>query len=129
MGGCYAPIAAIPTRCIRWGGRLDGSRIASGSWDNTVQVWDVSSGRLLRSYTHSGYSTWINTLGWSPDGSRVSPPAPTDQTVQVWDVSNGQLLRTYSGHSDSVETLAWSPNGSRIASGSEEKTGAGLGRQ
>ncbi len=87
--------------------------------DKTVQVWEVSSGRLLRTY--SGHSDLVWTLAWSPDGSRIASGS-WDKTVQVWEVSSGRLLRTYSGHSDWVYTLAWSPDGSRIASGSDDKT-------
>ena len=92
----------------------DGSRIASGSIDKTMQIWEVSSGRLLRTY--SGHSNAVWTLAWSPDGSRIA------SGTYVWEVSSGRLLRTYRGHANEVYTLAWSPDGSRIASGSSDKT-------
>ncbi len=102
MADFYAPIAFIPLRCRHWHGSPDGSRIASGSWDKKVQVWEVSSGRLLRTY--SGHSDYVRTLAWSPDGSRIASGS-NDKKVQVWEVSSGRLLRTYSGHSSYVLTL------------------------
>ena len=60
---------------------LDGSRLASGSLDNTMQVWEVSSGRLL--HTYRGHSNTVRTLAWSPDGSRIASGSD-DKTVQVW---------------------------------------------
>nr|HET6903982.1 serine/threonine-protein kinase [Ktedonobacteraceae bacterium] len=104
-------------RALAWS--PDGSRIASGSDDKTAQVWEASSGRLLRSYR--GHSDSIWTLAWSPDGSRIASGS-MGETVQVWEVSSGRLLRSYRGHSGPVWMLAWSPDGSRIASGSRDKT-------
>ena len=102
-------------RTLAWS--PDGSRIASGSWNETVQVWDVKSGRLL--FTYNSHSAGVSTLGWSPDGSRIASGSG-DKTVQIWEVKSGRLLLTYSGHSAYVRTLGWSPDGSRIASGSED---------
>ncbi len=59
----------------------DSSRIASGYYDKTVQVWEVNSGRLL--LTYHGHSNRVNTLAWSPDGSRIASGSQ-DNTVQVW---------------------------------------------
>lgn len=48
----------------------DGTRIASGSNDDTAQVWDASTGRVRVTYTaHSGT---VYTVVWSPDGMRIA---------------------------------------------------------
>lgn len=106
-----------PVRTLAWS--PDGSRIASGSDDKTVQVWDAGSGRLL--CTYHGHSIQVNEVAWSSDGSRIAS-ASLDGTIQVWDASSERLLLTYRGHTGMVYTLAWSPDGSRIASGSDDKT-------
>src|ERR1700755_2534440 len=48
----------------------DGSRVASGSSDNTVRVWDVQTGECQ--HTLEGHSSWVNSVVFSPDGSRVA---------------------------------------------------------
>lgn len=43
-----------------------GERLASGSADHTVKVWDAQSGKLLR--TLEGHTAHIAIVGFSPDG-------------------------------------------------------------
>ena len=45
----------------------DGSILASGSWDNTIKLWEVASGRELRTLT--GHTSWVMSVAFSPDGS------------------------------------------------------------
>jgi WD40 repeat protein len=59
----------------------DGSRIASGGVDNTVQVWLVATGGCL--LTYKGHEHRIESVTWSPDGSRIASGS-MDKTVQVW---------------------------------------------
>ena len=59
----------------------DGSRIASGGVDTTVQVWRASDGVTL--YTYRGHSGEIEGIGWSPNSTRVAS-AGDDGTVRVW---------------------------------------------
>jgi WD40 repeat protein len=97
----------------------DGARIAAGSADNTVLVWNVSDGSQLLTYT--GHSNPVASIAWSPDGTRIASGS-WDKTVQVWNASNGNRLLTYTGHSSEVHAVAWSPDGKRIASGSKDET-------
>src|SRR5260370_13652850 len=48
----------------------DGTRIASGGNDNTVQAWDARKGHLLVKY--SGQTGTASTLAWSPHGTRIA---------------------------------------------------------
>ena len=97
----------------------DGTRISSGSFDNTVQIWDAKTGKRL--LTYHGDSNPVLTVAWSPDGTRIASGG-FDWRVHVWNSSTGKLLLIYHGHTDVVTSLAWSPDGTRIASGSFDTT-------
>ncbi|SPF52559.1 exported hypothetical protein [Candidatus Sulfopaludibacter sp. SbA4] len=97
----------------------DGKTLASGSSDQTIKLWDASSGRLLR--TLSGHSAFVNSVAWSVDGKTLAS-ASGDSTIKLWDASSGQLLRTLSGHGDSVLSVAWGGDGQTLASGSADRT-------
>jgi len=93
----------------------DNKRIASASWDGTVQVWDADNGG--NPLVYRGHSREVNAVAWSPDGTRIASGS-FDKTVQVWDATTGRTLLTYSGHTDFVNAVAWSHDGQHIASGS-----------
>ena len=97
----------------------NGSYIAVGSWDHTVQVWNATSGKLVTTYTDQG--ELANVLAWSPD-SKYIVSGSADATVQVWNAFTGNTLVTYRGHTAGVSALAWSPDGKEIASGSWDHT-------
>ncbi len=94
----------------------DGSRLAAGGLDGTVQIWNGRSGRLL--LTYRGHHSFILGLAWSPDGTRIAS-ASDDSTAQVWDARSGKLLFLYRSPSptEAIESVAWSPDGSRIVIG------------
>jgi hypothetical protein len=60
----------------------DGTRLATGSFDQTVKVWDVATGQLLR--TLAGHSQGIWGVAFSPDGLRLAS-AGQEQAVRIWD--------------------------------------------
>jgi eukaryotic-like serine/threonine-protein kinase len=60
----------------------DGKRIVSGSDDNTVRVWDATSGQEV--LTLKAYDT--RCVAFSPDGKRIAGGS-VDRTVNVWDIS------------------------------------------
>jgi hypothetical protein len=51
----------------------DGRRIASGSDDKTVQVWNAAAGNTLLIYRgHTGWLSSVQAVAWSPDGRRIA---------------------------------------------------------
>uniref|UniRef100_UPI00351CDFEC WD40 repeat domain-containing protein n=1 Tax=Frankia sp. CIT1 TaxID=2880974 RepID=UPI00351CDFEC len=72
----------------------DGSMIASGG-DGTVRLWEVATGRELRTLT--GHTDWVWSVGFSPDGSMIASGGD-DRMVRLWDVATGRELRTLTGH-------------------------------
>ena len=97
----------------------DGSRIASGSYDHTIKIWDAKSGKEIR--TLEGHSSRVSSVAFSPDGSRIASGS-YDHTIKIWDAKSGKEIRTLEGHSSRISSVAFSPDGSRIASGSDDQT-------
>ncbi|KAG4428234.1 hypothetical protein IFR05_016284, partial [Cadophora sp. M221] len=97
----------------------DGQRIASGSSDMTIKLWDATTGDLIK--TLAGHSDWVRAVAFSPDGQRIASGSD-DKTIKLWDATTGDLMKTLAGHSDWVSAVAFSPDGQRIASGSDDKT-------
>jgi hypothetical protein len=93
----------------------DGKRVASGSLDDTVRLWDAGTGAPL--LTLHGHTNLVSAVAFSPDGKRVASGS-SDKTVRLWDAGTGAPLLTLHGHTSFVEAVAFSPDGKRVASGS-----------
>lgn len=104
----------------------DGQYVASGSYENKVQVFDATTGKNI--LTYRGNANEVFAVAWSPNGKRIASAGglnaenadgslvPQDDSVQVWDALTGKNVLIYRGHSSWVENLVWSPDGTRIAS-------------
>ncbi|KAH8651716.1 hypothetical protein BGZ61DRAFT_229661 [Ilyonectria robusta] len=97
----------------------DGQRLASGSDDKTVKVWDAATGACVQ--TLEGHGDWVNSLAFSADGQRLASGSH-DNTIRVWDAATGACVQTLEGHSLPVRSVAFSADGQRLASGSHDKT-------
>jgi WD40 repeat protein/serine/threonine protein kinase len=97
----------------------DGQRLVTASHDNTVRIWEVSSGRQLLSWI--AHPQPIFGVAFGPDGRQVAT-ASADKTFKVWDAADGRLLRTYVGHTHRVVGVSFSADGRQIASASHDST-------
>ncbi|EMD31454.1 hypothetical protein CERSUDRAFT_144952 [Gelatoporia subvermispora B] len=91
----------------------DGTRIASGSDDKTIRIWDASTGQALLEPLE-GHKNWVTSVAFSPDGTRIVSGS-RDNAIRIWDASTGQaLLELLEGHTSWVNSVAFSPDGIRI---------------
>ncbi len=97
----------------------NGQRIASVSYDKSMQVWDSSTGKKY--IIHRNISAGLNAVAWSPDG-RYLASGGNDKMVQVWDAITRNNIFTYRGHTGYVTAVTWSPDGKLLASASVDHT-------
>ena len=92
----------------------DGERLASGSADDAITIWDAQTGhRTLTLKDHTGP---VNLVAFSPDGKRLASGS-LDKTIKIWDLQTGKKPLTLVDTA-SVGSVAFSPDGKRLASGS-----------
>jgi WD40 repeat protein len=98
----------------------DGRLIASGSRDNTIRLWDVSTRRAVGSPL-TGHTDRVYSVAFSPDGTLLAS-ASKDGTVRLWDMSGAPVGQPLTGHEGAVWSVAFSPDGQTLASGSTDGT-------
>jgi WD40 repeat protein len=62
----------------------DGRRLATGSLDRTVKLWDTTTGEEV--FTLRGHTSGVLCVAFSRDGRRIASGG-YDWTVRVWDTS------------------------------------------
>ncbi len=97
----------------------DGKRIVTSSLDNSVKIWEVSTGLLLANLR--GHSDTVTTAVYSPDGKKIVT-ACEDGTGKIWDANSTQLLADLKGHTGKVFYAEFSPDGRKIVTASEDHT-------
>lgn len=98
---------------------FDGQRIASGSEDSTVRIWDAngdSDESRLR-----GHELEINSISFSQDGLEIATGS-FDNSARTWNANTGIELRIFRGHTPWVTCVTFSPDGNLIASGGYDGT-------
>lgn len=96
----------------------DNKYLASGSWDKSVKLWDLSSGKEIISYTQ--FNSWVRSVAFSPDGKKLA--MGSDKEFRISDLANnGKEIFKKDIHYDDISAIAFSPdNKLLITSGSSK---------
>ena len=85
----------------------------TGGLDNTVRLWDIATGKCIRSMFGHVEGIW----GLVGDTLRVVTGA-NDSMTKIWEPRSGKCERSFTGHAGPVTCVGLSD--SRMASGSED---------
>jgi WD40 repeat protein len=82
----------------------DGTLLASGSWDHTIKLWQLETGKLL--HTLKGHTDAITAVAISPDGQTLISGS-RDRTIRLWDLNaSGRLSATLTANLNPVSALS-----------------------
>jgi WD40 repeat protein len=97
----------------------DGTRLVSGSWDQSVKLWDVLAGREIS--TFRGHTNLVLGVSFSADGGYVAS-AGYDGNVKVWETDRSQQLSAIFGPVSQLyfQGVTFDPTGRKLI-------GSGLG--
>ena len=96
----------------------DGSTVAVAAVDGAVFLYNVKTGKLLRTLEgHVGAS--VTTVAFSPKGDLLATGG-RDSTVQVWSTKDGKRAAVLHGQEQAVRSLAFSGDGATLLAGGED---------
>jgi serine/threonine protein kinase len=92
----------------------DRRRFLSASGDNSIRLWDVSTGQELQ--TLMGHDSFVNAIALSPDEKTIYSGS-ADGSIFIWDSTTGEKQGEFSGHTAPVNALDRNPGGQLLVSG------------
>ncbi len=124
-----------------------GYLLATGSFDATIRLWDLSTALntgVSTAFAQSnpagfntggeggcclatlqGHRSAVRSLSFSDDGGLLASGS-NDRTIRLWDFGNpaalGECLQILNGHEDLVMSICFRPGGRILASGSNDRT-------
>ena len=102
--------------------RKDGRVLVSGDDTGRIQVFDVNSRAILKTWLDHKQPVW--TTKFSPTDMTTLLSASDDRTVRLWDLPSNEPVTTFVGHSDYVRSANFMPRtmANMVVSGSYDST-------
>ncbi len=109
----------------------DSKTLASASEDNTIRLWNATTGTLLL-LPLSEHTGDVTCIAFSPD-SQMLASGSTDKTIRLWSTTTGEHIATleeqisfgtvtHQGHTNTVTAVTFSSDGGTLASGGADNT-------
>jgi periodic tryptophan protein 2 len=83
-----------PLACLTFA--HNNGRLASGSWDGTLKIWDIYKNECIETFEHG---CDVMAIAFRPDGKEICT-ATTNGLITFWDVDSGSQLGTIEGRKD-----------------------------
>ncbi|RDW60980.1 hypothetical protein BP6252_12363 [Coleophoma cylindrospora] len=102
--------------------RRDGRVMVAGDESGKIQVFDVNSRAILKTWSEHKQPVW--TTKFSPTESTMLMSASDDRTVRLWDLPSQESTTTFIGHSDYVRSGSFMPGSmsNLLVTGSYDET-------
>jgi WD40 repeat protein len=97
----------------------DGKRLATGSPETRVHVWDIAACRVVAASPQK--VRLLHAVAFAPDGKLLAF-ADERGAIFLWDLTGRRPLRKRLGHAGPANALAFSPDGRTLASGGMDHT-------
>lgn len=132
----YVAIVAHPGLATAVGFLPDGKSVITASYDGTAKLWDVSNGRLIR--TFEAEKATVTSIAISADGKRLATGGEGNRTIRVWDIATGDIISILEPNPHGVLGLSFLPDGKLVRASTdgvfvwnvdEEKIERELGQQ
>lgn len=99
---------------------IDGKFLATGSWSNSVKLWDVAQAKVVGILTNTPKVVF---LALSPDNRMLAVCDNTrEDGLWLYDLPSGSRRRFATGHDRTIWCAAFSPDGKFLATGSSDQT-------
>jgi WD40 repeat protein len=103
----------------------DDQRVATGSRDGAVRVWDVDGERVIHELLLRGANVYVSAIAFSPDGKQIAVGSNSPEGfLRIWDLTTGEArpLTDPQGHTATVLHVAFSRDGSKLLTASRDAT-------
>ncbi|KAG8664928.1 uncharacterized protein FPOAC1_012905 [Fusarium poae] len=97
----------------------DSKKVASGSDDKTIRIWDAETGECEREL--KGHTEYISSVVFSHDSKKVASSSG-DETIRIWDAETGKCLLTLEDHTGHIYSVVFSHDSKKVASSSGGET-------
>ena len=97
----------------------NGAFLASASSDNSILVWNTSTGAIFQNLT--GHQDSVYSVAFHPY-EFVLASGSFDRTILIWNLTTGNVMHNFTGHTSSIWSLDFNPDGTYLASGSGDST-------
>jgi WD40 repeat protein len=120
-GKCILKIKSRITKCKL---NHDSTKIVCGSDNNTVKLWCIITGRLLKIF--NGHTDDISSVDINHNSTKIVSGS-YDNNIYLWDIygnntKSGKLMKVLTDHKDIIDSVRFNHDSTMIISGSEDNT-------